>query len=110
MRDVSEWMGKRPTRKCVRAEPLMDDRKRRCDSRIRQVGEVNLDLFRRKHSFVDDRAGGQTVEVEFGCEFFNSLLNEVKLSFEFVVAVVIRISVNYNLIEYELNVLLCIAE
>ena len=103
MRDVSEWMGKRPARKCVRAEPLMHDRKRRCDSRIRQVGEVNLDLFRRKHSFVDDRAGRETVEVEFGCDFFDSLPNEIKLSFEFVDALDIRISANKNLLERRLN-------
>src|SRR5437762_11755435 len=103
MRDVSEWMGKRPTRKCVRAEPLMHDRKRRCDSRVRQVGEVNLDLVRRKQSFVDDGAGGETVEVEIGCEFFDSFPNQIKLSFEFVDALDVRVSDNKTLRQNRLN-------
>ena len=103
MRDVPERVSKRPTRECVRAEALMHDGKRRRDSRIGQIREVNFDLLRREHSFVDDRARGETGEVEFGSEFFDSLPNQVKLSFEFVNALDVGIAPDEDLLEHRLD-------
>ena len=56
VRDVPEWMRERPAGECIRAEALVHHSERGYDSRIRQVREVNFDLFGRQHSLIDERA------------------------------------------------------
>ena len=61
---VAVRVGQRPRGKRVGAEPGVDERQRRLDVRVRQVGEHPLDLVRDQHSLVDDGVRRQAGDVE----------------------------------------------
>ena len=64
VRDVAVWVRERPRRKGVRAEPLVHERQRRFEVRIRQVWKHRLELPCRQHALVDERACRQADDVE----------------------------------------------
>ena len=64
VRDEAVGMRQRPRGKRVGAEPLVDERQRRLDVRVRQVGEHRLDLVGRQHALVDQRPRREAGHVE----------------------------------------------
>ena len=59
VRDEAVGMRERPGRERVRAEALVHERERRLHVRVGQIGEHRLDLLRRQHALVDQRARRQ---------------------------------------------------
>ena len=69
VRDVAIGMRERPGREGVRAEPLVHERQRRLEILVVEIRERRLDLVRRQHPLVDQRARRQAAdiaEVPFG--------------------------------------------
>ena len=64
VRDVPVRVRERPRRERVRAEPLVHQRERRLEVRIRQIGEHRDDLIGNQHPLVDERLRRQARDVE----------------------------------------------
>ena len=64
VRDVAVRVRQRPRRERVGAEALVDERQRRLDVGIEQIGERALDLIGDQHALVDQRLRRQARDVE----------------------------------------------
>ncbi len=88
--DVAIRVRERPGREGVGAEPLVDERERRLEVGIGEIGEHRLDLVRAEHALVDERVRaearhvGELVlrNVERDDRLFEELADHVELALE----------------------------
>src|SRR5262245_42922496 len=99
MRDVAEWVRERPARKRVGAESLVHHGQSRHNSRVHEIRKEDLDLIRRKHPLVDQRARGETADVKLRRRFLDALPNQVKLSLEIIDGLEICVALDEYLLE-----------
>src|SRR6185295_5145759 len=98
MRDVAERMRQRPARERVRAEALVNDGQRGDEARVHEIREIDFDLLRREHSFVDQGPRGETFEINLGRRLLDALTNEVEFAFEIVDALEVLVALDESLL------------
>ena len=81
--ETAEWVRQLPCGKCVRAVPLMDDRKARPEKFIGKIGIELFDLSREQKTFIYDRARGHAADVKIKMQFFDETAHHEKFAFEF---------------------------
>ncbi len=111
VRDVAKRVRERPGREGVRREALVHERHCALDQRVRQVGELLLDLHRVQHALVDDRAMRKGRDVEqrrfahrrAPDRVLDALADQVELAFEGIVVGDIGGAADEDLLEIRLT-------
>ena len=82
MRQVAERVCEVPGRKRVRAVPLMDQRQRRFEVGVAEVGVKFFELRRQQQSLVDDAAAGHAADIRLGERLFDQPPHDEEFALE----------------------------
>ena len=85
VRDCAEGVREFPGGERVRRIALVDDRERRDEVRVGEIGIELLYLRREEQSLVDDRARRAGADIGVLCRFLDLAANDIKTAFEVIV-------------------------